>query len=85
MPVYDYQCKECQHHFTDMLKIDDRNLPCQGECPNCKKTGTVEQLLSAPSVIVDNTKLNFYKKVPGAMKERLQEIKKNYKGSTIKV
>jgi putative FmdB family regulatory protein len=85
MPIYDYQCKECQHHFTDMLKMDDRHQPCQAPCPNCQKDGTVETVLSAPSIILDNTKMNFYKKVPGQMKERLQEIKRNHKGSTIKV
>lgn len=85
MPTYDYQCKECQHHFTDLLKMDDRNQPCQSPCPNCKKDGTIEQLLSAPSVILDNTKLTFRKKIPGAMRERLQEIKRKNPGSKIDV
>ncbi len=45
MPLYEYQCKKCKHRFEKIQKFSD---PPMKKCPECG--GTVEQLLSAPSV-----------------------------------
>jgi putative FmdB family regulatory protein len=45
VPLYEYQCKKCQHRFEKIQKFSD---PLVKKCPKCG--GPVEQLLSAPSV-----------------------------------
>ena len=45
MPLYEYQCKKCQHRFEKIQKFSD---PLVKKCPKCG--GPVEQLLSAPAV-----------------------------------
>jgi putative FmdB family regulatory protein len=45
MPLYEYQCKKCQHRFEKIQKFSDRPVK---KCPECG--GAVEQLLSAPAV-----------------------------------
>jgi putative FmdB family regulatory protein len=45
MPLYEYQCKKCQHRFEKIQKFSDAPMK---KCPECG--GPVEQLLSAPAV-----------------------------------
>lgn len=45
MPLYEYQCKKCNHRFEKIQKFSD---PPVKKCPECG--GAVEQLLSAPAV-----------------------------------
>ncbi len=45
MPLYEYQCKKCQHRFEKIQKFSD---PLVKKCPKCG--GPVQQLLSAPAV-----------------------------------
>lgn len=45
MPLYEYQCKKCQHRFEKIQKFSDPHVK---KCPRCG--GPVEQLLSAPAV-----------------------------------
>ena len=44
MPLYEYRCKKCGHHFE---KIQSFSAPDEKECPECK--GEVERLISAPA------------------------------------
>ncbi len=46
MPLYEYQCKVCNHRFEKIQKFSD---PPVKECPACGED-EVEQLLSAPAV-----------------------------------
>jgi putative FmdB family regulatory protein len=50
MPLYEYQCKKCQHRFEKIQKFSDRPVK---KCPECG--GAVEQLLSAPAVQFNGT------------------------------
>lgn len=43
MPIYEYQCTSCHHHFDLMQKISDEPVK---ECPNCAHQ-TVIKLISA--------------------------------------
>lgn len=43
MPIYEYQCTSCHHHFDLMQKISD---PPETKCPECSKN-TVIKLVSA--------------------------------------
>jgi putative FmdB family regulatory protein len=46
VPLYEYQCKSCQHRFEKIQKFSD---PLVTLCPKCGME-SVEQLLSAPAV-----------------------------------
>lgn len=43
MPIYEYQCTSCHHHFDLMQKISD---PPETVCPECSKN-TAIKLVSA--------------------------------------
>ncbi|PJD91468.1 MAG: FmdB family transcriptional regulator [Legionella sp.] len=43
MPIYEYQCSECQHQFDVMQKMNDPTIKI---CPECAKE-TVVRLVSA--------------------------------------
>ncbi|MBI2786093.1 MAG: zinc ribbon domain-containing protein [Legionella longbeachae] len=43
MPIYEYQCTSCHHHFDLMQKINDEPIK---QCPVCYKN-TVTKLISA--------------------------------------
>lgn len=43
MPIYEYQCTSCHHHFDLMQKISDEPVK---QCPVCYKD-TVVKLISA--------------------------------------
>ncbi|QMT60352.1 MULTISPECIES: FmdB family zinc ribbon protein [unclassified Legionella] len=43
MPIYEYQCSSCNHHFDLMQKISDEPVK---QCPVCYKD-TVIKLISA--------------------------------------
>src|SRR5215510_6245410 len=45
VPLYEYQCKKCQHRFEKIQKFSDAPVK---KCPECG--GTVERLLSPPAV-----------------------------------
>ncbi len=45
MPIYEYQCKECQHQFELLQRFSDPQVTA---CPRCG--GAVQQIISAPAV-----------------------------------
>ena len=46
MPLYEYVCSNCAHHFERIVKFSDAPLTT---CPQCGKE-TVRQKISAPAV-----------------------------------
>ena len=46
MPLYEYQCPKCGHHFERIQKFSD---PDPKKCPRCG-AGKIERLLHAPAV-----------------------------------
>ena len=44
MPWYDYQCRSCDHEFTESLVMDDRDKPTRRKCPGCGRK-TVSKLI----------------------------------------
>jgi putative FmdB family regulatory protein len=45
MPLYEYQCKKCNHRFEKIQKFSDKPVK---KCPECG--GVVEQVITAPAV-----------------------------------
>lgn len=44
MPIYEYQCQECEHQFDALQRISDALLT---DCPECGKPA-LRKLVSAP-------------------------------------
>lgn len=44
MPIYEYECSECQNRFEEMQKVSDPPLT---ECPKCK--GSLYKVVSRTS------------------------------------
>ena len=49
MPIYDYQCKACGHHFDALVRGSER-----ARCVKCKSE-ELEQLLSLPAIKSEST------------------------------
>jgi len=45
MPIYEYECKICQHHFEEWQKISEKPV---SKCPECGKR-KVKRLISSTS------------------------------------
>ena len=45
MPIYEYECKNCDHSFDELQKMNDASLV---DCPSCGESA-LARLLSAPS------------------------------------
>jgi putative FmdB family regulatory protein len=45
VPLYEYQCKKCQHKFEKIQKFSDKPIR---KCPECG--GPVEKVMHAPAV-----------------------------------
>ena len=45
MPLYEYECKKCDHRFERIQKFSDPHVK---KCPDCG--GVLEQVISAPAV-----------------------------------
>jgi putative FmdB family regulatory protein len=74
MPLYEYKCKHCEHEFSDVLKINDRDAPVNAPCPSCKSAMGIERLVSTCRIVAGVG--DFRKGVPDVFKDRLREIKK---------
>ena len=45
MPIYEYECTKCGHHFEVIQKVSDAPLK---KCEKCK--GKAERLISSPAI-----------------------------------
>lgn len=44
MPIYEYQCADCEHEFETIQKISEDRLTT---CPNCSKESLVKKISAA--------------------------------------
>ena len=79
MPLYDYQCNECNTVFPVSCKISERNDP--RKCTSCSSDDTQLTILSAPK-IGDSIALGLNQH-QRAFKEVLNKIDKRAAGSDL--
>lgn len=46
MPIFEYQCKDCQHKFEHIQK----NSQDKAECPKCHSE-SLQKLISPPTIL----------------------------------
>jgi putative FmdB family regulatory protein len=79
MPLYDFQCTQCQTYFEVNCKIAEKENPYA--CPECSSTQTESRILSAPR-LGDSISLGLNQHQRG-FKEVLNKIHKKSAGSML--
>lgn len=74
MPLYMYQCKECEYYFEESHSIAKRNEPCESPCPECGNS-KVEMVIGSPIVNLGFRGSTIQSKAPTEFKEQLKRIK----------
>lgn len=72
MPLYQYQCKKCNHFFEEIYIYSKRDFPTKNPCPSCGEV-EVERAIGTPA-ISDPIKMGM-KGTDGGFKEVLSKIK----------
>lgn len=72
MPLYQYQCKKCDHFFEEIYTYSNRDVPSKNPCPSCGEIA-VEKRIGTPG-ISDAIKMGM-KGTDGGFKEVLSKIK----------
>lgn len=80
MPMYDYQCQDCQHHFERNVKIANGHDP--QECPECKSMNSAK--IPSGFLFGDNDRMNANKKMPEDFKGLLKKIHDSSPGSRMR-
>lgn len=81
MPLYDYLCNACDHHFERTLKISEMTLPEGEACPSCNTPNSVKKTLAGAPAMGDPVRLGI-RKPGGDFREVLQKIhERNYKSN----
>ena len=73
MPIYEYQCMECEHEFDSLLPMESRKRPTKEPCPKCNKK-TVGQRISKTTMGADMT-LTPNKKTGGQWNTLMDKMK----------
>jgi putative FmdB family regulatory protein len=47
MPLYTYNCKECNHTWDESHSVSDRKVPEELPCPSCSTEYSIQQIISA--------------------------------------
>jgi putative FmdB family regulatory protein len=79
--LYEYECKNCGHHFEKIVKMANRLDAVNEQCPECG-IAAVEQFIGTLRVI-ENHKLMTRKRPDGQFSERMEKIHLNTPGSTL--
>lgn len=85
MPWYDYICDVCEHEFTEVLRMANREIPVEDGCPECGEDA-VRQLLGNVSM-ADPANVSAGGRRPDAYGEVISKINEtnNLKGSRYEV
>lgn len=81
MPRYNYRCEVCEYAWEEDHPIAERDTPLAQGCPACGPLGKIERYLPSTNGLCYSLET---KKVPGAFKDLLKNIKSKHYGSTMR-
>ena len=87
MPLYDFECSECNYYFEEFQTIAKMDIPLNEPCPSCYKVGYVIRIIGSPRT-VDPVRLESTKgrlKPTKDFTEVMTRIKKNHTTSDFEV
>lgn len=87
MPLYDFECSECNHDYEVFQTISEMDKPLNEPCPSCYKVGYVIRLVGSPRQ-VDSARLESTKgrlKPTSDFTDVMNRIKKNHTDSNFEV
>tara|TARA_Y100001963_G_scaffold29596_1_gene40261 strand:- start:249 stop:515 length:267 start_codon:yes stop_codon:yes gene_type:complete len=87
MPLYDYECQECEYQFEEFKTIAKMDVPLNEPCPECNKSGSMKRIIGSTQV-ADPTLLESTKgrvKTTSEFREVMTRIKKNHPSSNFEV
>ena len=61
MPVYDYQCRNCDHEFEETLRMDNRKRPTRRKCPECERKMISQVISKSRMATVDSVNIGVTK------------------------
>ena len=84
MPLYDYECPNCETEHQRMLSVSDGDKPTEEdtECPNCLGMFKMKRLMPKSVNFIDPVRLGVTKP-PMEFKETLKEIHRRTPGSQL--
>ena len=56
MPLYDFECESCSHHYEEFQTIANMDIPLNTPCPSCKDEGNIIRIVGSGR-IVDSARL----------------------------
>jgi len=74
MPTYDYKCSNCDYEFEKILKISERKIPTENNCPNCNSQNCIDMCVVAPS-LMNPLRVDGLVKPQTQFSERMQQIR----------
>jgi putative FmdB family regulatory protein len=81
MPIYEYNCPDCGHHFEAIQRFNDEALV---DCPVCGEA-TLEKLISAPAFHLKGTGwyvTDFKDKAKLSTESKGEELKEKQQATT---
>lgn len=76
MPIYQYQCKSCDHTFDLLLPVSKREIQLASKCPSCGKKKVERQFDGCAPVTGSNANVTPEKCCPG-FTQRMEKIAKS--------
>ena len=61
MPVYDYQCRNCDHEFEETLRMYDRGKPTRRKCSECGSKMISQDISKSRVATVDSVNIGITK------------------------
>ena len=85
MPIYDFKCEKCEHQFSEMKTIANRDEPLGEPCPECSESGcVVKEYLGAPAQMLDTNYRVDSKHNMGGLRDAMERMaeRPGIKGTT---
>lgn len=79
MPTYNYECESCKIAFEKVLRMSERNLPCEQPCESCGEVSIKKIIVSGAPTIQPNQ----MKAIDGDFRSAMKAMKKRHPNSNI--